>query len=515
MVKNIITDKRRSGILAHITSLPSPYGVGDIGTSSLNFLDFLAQAGQGCWQFLPLNPTNEVFDNSPYMSTAAFAGSPLLISPDLLVENGFVTKQEIEAHPQFNVHSVDFSAVTAFKKGLLIKAFERFDTDQTAFRTFVISHPWVHEYGLFMALKDAYDSRGWDAWPAPLAKREPAALKKARKTYNREILYYQFEQFIFYSQWQKLKEKADKLGILLFADIPIYVGFDSVDVWANQQIFDLDPASCQPINVSGVPPDYFSKTGQRWGNPLYRWSSPYDDTQEALLDWWTARFQATFELADIARIDHFRGFESYWSIPAENKTALNGEWLKGPGTDFFFDIEKRLGSLNIVAEDLGIITKEVNELRDDLGFPGMKVIQFAFDGDPANAFLPQNFTTTNCVVYTGTHDNDTSLGWFLSDQVDEQNQVKIKQMANREMHDHFPINRDLIYLAHSSIAALSIIPLQDALGFGSDCRLNTPGVPKGNWGWRCAPEYLNSDISSYLYEVSTRSNRVVSDNKPE
>ncbi len=508
MVKNFITDKRRSGILAHVTSLPSPYGVGDIGTSALNFLDFLAEAGQSCWQFLPINPTNEVFDNSPYMSTAAFAGSPLLISPDLFAEDGYVTDKEILSHPDFNVHSVDFNKVTVFKRQLLTKGFGRFDPEQKEFKAFVESHPWIHDYGLFMALKDAYENRGWAHWPTPLAKREPSALAKVRETFKEEILYYQFEQFIFFSQWRRLKEKAEELGILLFADIPIYVGFDSVDVWANQEIFDLDPATCQPINVSGVPPDYFSKTGQRWGNPLYRWPSPYEDTQQALLNWWAARFQATFEFADIARIDHFRGFESYWSIPAENKTALKGEWLKGPGADFFFNIEKKLGNLNIVAEDLGIITKEVNALRDDLGFPGMKVIQFAFDGDPANAFLPQNFTTTNCVVYTGTHDNDTTLGWFLSDQVDEENQIKIKQMANREMHDHFPINQDLIYLAHSSIAALSIIPLQDVLGFGSDCRLNTPGEPEGNWGWRCAPEYLNDDVSSYLLEVSTRFNRL-------
>lgn len=504
-----LTKKRQSGILAHISSLPSPYGIGDIGPASWEFIDFLSRSGQSCWQFLPLNPTNSLFDNSPYMSTAALAGSPLLISPDLLYRKNLITKSSLKDHTAFSPYYTQFKKVEQYKSRILHEAYSAFNQwEKDDFVCFLESHPWLDDYAVFMSLKSRYGEHGWYEWPEGAASRTPEALKKVKEKYRNLYRYYLFEQYIFYSQWEELRARADEAGIELFGDIPIYVGLDSVDVWANQEIFSLDTVTGKPKVVSGVPPDYFSETGQRWGNPLYRWDSTDKTIQKKLTDWWAQRFEAVFELVDIARIDHFRGFESYWSIPAEAETALNGEWRKGPGAEFFDAIFARLGDLKIVAEDLGIITEEVHKLRDKLGFPGMKVIQFAFDGDPANSFLPHNFTTPNCVVYTGTHDNDTSLGWFLSEQLSDQGRENVKKLANREMHDHSPIHLDLIYLALSSTASLAIIPLQDVLGFGNDCKMNTPGVAEGNWQWRCAPENLTDKAAETMEELCRRFNRI-------
>jgi 4-alpha-glucanotransferase len=497
-MKNL-TEQRQSGILAHITSLPSPFGIGDIGPASYVFLDFLTGADQSCWQFLPTGPTNPLFDNSPYMSTSAFAGSPLLISPELLRQDGLISQASMENHPVFSPYTTDFQAVADFKHRLLLEAFENFSTlDDPALPIFHASHSWLDDYALFMALKEHYDDIGWFDWPASIASREPEVLAEQTRLHEQRINYYRFEQFIFYRQWQLLREKAASRGIRLFGDIPIYVGLDSVDVWANQEIFTLHQITRQPTHVAGVPPDYFCETGQRWGNPLYRWNSRAAKVQEQLLDWWIKRFAAVFELVDIARIDHFRGFESYWAIPAENDTAIDGEWLKGPGEAFFHSIEKHLGNLNIIAEDLGIITPAVHKLRDSLNFPGMKVLQFAFDGDPENSFLPHNFTSPHNIVYTGTHDNDTTVGWFLGNQINDELRQRIKALANRTLHDNSGIHRDLIYLALSSISMMSILPLQDVLGFGNDCRMNSPGEPRGNWRWRCAPEFLTEEIGHYL-----------------
>jgi 4-alpha-glucanotransferase len=505
---NFLTDKRRSGILAHISSLPSPFGIGDIGPASWKFLDYLHNCGQKCWQFLPLNPTNSLFDNSPYMSTAAFAGSPLLISPELLFRDGFITRKSLDDHPTFSPYFTEYEEVERYKTRLLYEAFEVFkDSNQHQFDAFCLSHPWLTDYGLFMSLKKQYDDKGWFEWPEPALARQESYMHEQTAKHKETILYYQFEQFIFFQQWQELRTKAHEYDILLFGDIPIYVGLDSVDVWANQNIFDLHKSTKLPILVSGVPPDYFSNTGQKWGNPLYQWHTTSTRVKDQLIEWWTQRFKSIYEFVDIARIDHFRAFESYWAIPAEDKNAVNGEWLKGPGSDFFTWIFAKLGRLNIIAEDLGIITEKVNELRDALEFPGMKVLQFAFDGNPSNSFLPHNFTSPNCVIYTGTHDNDTSVGWFLSNQIDDETRRTVKNIANREMHDHSPIHHDMIYLALSSIAALAVIPLQDILGFGNDCRMNTPGVPKGNWGWRCAPEYLTDDIATHLRQLTKQYNR--------
>ena len=492
--------RRGSGILAHITTLPSPYGIGDLGFSSHTFLEFLARAGQGYWQFLPTGPGSPVFDNSPYMSTSAFAGSPLLISPDLLFEEGLIQESTLTNTPTFPEYSVDFPKVTDFKNRLLQEAFANFPPDSQQFTDFKRNTHWLDDYTLFMALKEEFHGQGWFDWPVEIATRRPETLAALHLKHHKRMEYYAFEQFEFFRQWQLLQAKAKKENIKLIGDIPIYVGWDSVDVWANQEIFTLDPESLRPTHVAGVPPDYFSTTGQRWGNPLYRWQTREPDIEEKLTNWWVERFRAVLQMVDTARIDHFRGFEAYWSIPEEEETAIQGEWLKGPGKLFFDKILTALGTLDIIAEDLGFITPEVTDLRRSLGFPGMKVLQFAFDDNPDNSFLPHNYTSQNCVVYTGTHDNDTTIGWFLSDHLSPAQRQRIKKIANQQDDNHSAIHKDLIYLAMSSIGRLTIFPLQDILGFGNDCRMNSPGTSNGNWTWRCAPRFLTDSISFWLQE---------------
>ncbi len=502
------TQKRASGILAHITSLPSPYGIGDIGTSACRFIDFLKEAGQKYWQILPTGPTSLIFDSSPYMSTSAFAGSPLLISPELLADKKLVTHSELATSNKFNPFLTNFQQVSAFKQKLLNLAFKRFQPSPGQdYYHFCRQTNWLDDYALFMTLKTVHRGKPWYQWPRDLANRSPSSLQAARKQFEGQYNYYLFEQFLFHSQWSLLKKYAADQQIRIIGDIPIYIGLDSADVWSHQELFEINPRTLEPQRVSGVPPDYFSKTGQRWGNPLYRWNSKSADIREGLLNWWTNRFKAVFDLVDVARIDHFRGFESYWAIPESEETAVKGTWVKGPGPVFFKQIHERLGQLDIIAEDLGEITEEVHKLRDSSGFPGMKVLQFAFDGTPDNPFLPHNFSTPHCVVYTGTHDNDTTLGWFMSENLDDELRRTIKKMANRDMHDYSSIHEDLMYLALSSTANLAIIPLQDILGFGSDCRMNTPGIPTGNWKWRCAPEFLSDKRANWLKEITARFGR--------
>jgi 4-alpha-glucanotransferase len=498
-MKNFLTNQRYSGILAHITSLPSPFGIGDIGVSGTAFLEFLHKCGQSYWQFLPIGPTNPIFDNSPYMSTSAFAGSPLLISPELLFEHNLIGRRSLDDHPEFSNYVTDFPKIISFKKRLLAEAFANFSpTKAKGYQRFLKQASWLDDYAVYMTLKEKYSQTSWRTWPEEFASHQESALAKIRKQEEKTLNYYRFEQFEFFLQWQALHDHARELNIRLFGDLPIYVGFDSVDVWANQDIFTIDPANGSCTFVAGVPPDYFSKTGQRWGNPLYRWDSLDPGIQKKLLGWWTERFSSVFSLFDVVRIDHFRGFESYWAIPAQEETAVNGAWLTGPGKSFFLEIFSRLGRLDIVAEDLGEITPAVIKLRNSLGFPGMKILQFAFDKNPDNSFLPFNFKTSNCVVYTGTHDNDTTVGWYLSDRLDNEQRTWIKHFANRDTGDSRGIHQDLVHLALSSTAALAIIPLQDILGFGSDCRMNIPSTKSGNWRWRCGAEFLSSDVSSHV-----------------
>jgi len=504
---------RSSGILAHITSLPSPYGIGDMGSGTANFLQFLARSGQSILQILPLGPTHPAFSNSPYMTVSAFAGNPLIISPELLREEGLLSANELKEIlkdlPDLSVYTVDFDAVTHLKTAVLNQAFSRFTPEQDPlFQQFVEESPWLPDYCLFMALKSRFQDTAWYQWPQALAKRDHEALLQAATQMQRQISFFQFEQYIFFRQWQQIRRQARELNIELFGDIPIYVSLDSADVWANQNIFQLDDTTLLPTHVAGVPPDYFSDTGQKWGNPLYRWNSKDSDTEEALLHWWCARFTAVFRQVDIARIDHFRGFQAYWSIPADDETALNGEWRQGPGAAFFKTVFDRLGPLKIVAEDLGEITEDVIALRQDLGFPGMKILQFAFDGDHSNSFLPHNFESSNFFVYTGTHDNNTTVGWYLSDRIDEGIRRQVKTIVNREDDEVHGIHRDLIHQAMSSTAVVSIYPLQDVLGFGGDCRMNMPGTDEGNWRWRCSTEFLSEDVAWWLHDLTHTFNRI-------
>ena len=507
-MQSFLTTDRASGVLAHISSLPGPYGIGDIGSASFGFIDFLHQAGQKYWQILPTVPTSLFFDSSPYMSSSAFAGSPLLICPDSLVDSGLLRRSDIDTKVTYSSYLTDYHQVDRFKRQLLEYSFKKFSPAQDGhYQQFVNRTPWLRDYALFMCLKEVHDSKPWTDWPDDLARRNPSALARLEKRYSARIDYYQFEQYLFFSQWSALKKHAAERGVQIIGDIPIYVALDSSDVWAHQEIFEIDQESLAPQRVSGVPPDYFSETGQLWGNPLYRWNSRDSVVEDALVDWWTQRFKAIFDMVDVARVDHFRGFQTYWAVPAEEKTALNGSWIKGPGASFFEKIYRHLGELKIIAEDLGEISEEVIMLRDRLGFPGMKVLQFAFDGNKDNPFLPHNYTTPNCVVYTGTHDNDTTLGWFLSNHVNDHQRKEIKRFANRAMHDTSPIHRDLIYLALSSTASLAVIPLQDLMGFGSDCRMNTPGVANGNWQWRCHEKHLTDEAADYLRRLCQRFGR--------
>ncbi len=498
-----ITDKRSSGILMHVSSLPGEYGIGDLGSSSRDFVDFLAAGGQSYWQVLPLGPVNQVFGNSPYMSSSAFAGNPLLISPELLLQDGCIQSSDLPPY-NFSEYVVEFDKVMAWKKKILAAAWSAFQANGTRYNLndFIKANPWGKDYGLFMALKHKFNQQAWFQWPSELRRRDPDAIAEAEKQLQQVIRYFQFEQCLFFDQWQKLHKYARKKRVQIIGDLPIYVGLDSADVWANQDIFELDPKTGKPSNVAGVPPDYFSENGQLWGNPLYRWNTKNTEVKKQLHDWWARRLEMIFSTVDVIRIDHFRGFESYWSVPAREKTAINGKWKKGPGKKFFHEMEKRLGRLPIIAEDLGVITPAVEELRDDLGYPGMKILLFAFDGNQDNSYLPYNYTK-NCVVYTGTHDNDTAVGWFLSPEVSPDAKHQAKRYANCEDNETSTFHRQMIYLAHSSTANLSILPIQDLLGFGNDCRMNTPGTPKGNWQWRCAPRFLTDELADQLKE-STR-----------
>ncbi|MFH1217567.1 MAG: 4-alpha-glucanotransferase [Pseudomonadota bacterium] len=489
--------RRSCGILVHVTSLPGPYGIGDLDSACF-FLDFLEQAGQSYWQFLPCGVGSGAFGHSPYMSLSAFAGSPLLISPNFLLEKGLLLKEELAATSSFSEYTIDFQTVSDYKERLLINAFRRFDVldlYHDAFDEFVHEHAaWLDDYALFMSLREKFGLRPWYEWPRSLARHEEKSVVAAARELAEPIRFHKFVQFVFFEQWRRLRQASRRKNIKLIGDIPIYVGNDSADVWGNQSCFDLDRKTLKPRYVAGVPPDYFSETGQRWGNPLYLWEKGGKPNQR-LYQWWSERFDHIGKMVDVVRIDHFRGFASYWRIPADEETAINGKWVEGPGIEFFRQVEKATENLVIIAEDLGVITPDVEKLRDSFGFPGMKILQFAFDSDQDNSYLPHNYTTDNCVVYTGTHDNDTTVGWYFDNQVSSVAKNRARRYANS---DGGVVHRDFIRMAFSSVARLAIVPLQDALGFGSDCRMNRPSVAAGNWIWRCAPRFLTNDLVRYL-----------------
>ena len=483
---------RYSGILVHPTSFPGRFGIGDLGQSAYDFIDFLYDAGQTLWQCLPLGPTG--FGDSPYQAFSAFAGQPLIISPDLLQKDGLLSEADLEDVPAFNVYTVDYGPVIAFKTGLLHKAFDNFlvSEDKALIREFHRfcreEKGWLEDYALFMSLKDLHKGKSWHEWDENYQFMDAKGRKAALALLKDSVAYYQFIQFIFFRQWHALKVYANKKGISIIGDIPIFVSPDSADVWANQSLFKLDSKGF-PTAVAGVPPDYFSATGQLWGNPLYNWP----EHKKTGYAWWIARIRQQLQLCDYLRIDHFRGFEAYWSVPYGEATAINGKWIKGPGASLFRAIEKELGKgLPIFAEDLGIITPQVEKLRDTFNFPGMKVLQFAFDDTSESAFLPYLYPE-NCICYTGTHDNDTTVGWYLT--ASEECRDKVRRYMNC---DGSNIHWDFIRTALGSTARYAVFPLQDLLGYGSDCRMNTPGVASGNWAWRYEAAKLTPELAASL-----------------
>ncbi|AFY50354.1 4-alpha-glucanotransferase [Nostoc sp. PCC 7524] len=484
---------RSSGVLLHPTSFPSRFGIGDLGLEAYKFIDFLRESYQQYWQVLPLGPTG--YGNSPYACYSALAGNPMLISPEQLQEQGFLSEDDFANLPEFDAFQVDYDRVIPIKTELLKKACANFQVKATAlqqkeFSGFCQSKAyWLDDYALFMALKDAHDGTSWHTWEQELVKRDPAVIEQSRLKLNAEIYYYKFIQFEFFRQWSELKTYANMSGVYIIGDIPIYVAQDSADVWAHPDIFCLDEETMEPALMAGVPPDYFSATGQLWGNPVYNW----EELQKQDFSWWLGRFEAMLDYVDVIRIDHFRGFEAYWAVPQGEETAIKGEWLKAPGEELFDAIKQKLGKLPVLAEDLGIITPEVEALRDKYEFPGMKVLQFAFGSDPGNPFLPFNYSR-NFVVYTGTHDNDTTVGWFnQANDYEKQNLLLYLGCVSPE-----GIHWDLIRLALSSIANQAIIPLQDILGLGTEARMNFPSTAEGNWDWRYEPKALTEQLSDRL-----------------
>jgi 4-alpha-glucanotransferase len=473
--------RRRAGVLLHPTSLPGGYGIGTFGESAYRWVDALAEAGQTLWQMLPLGPTG--YGHSPYQCYSAFAGNPLLIDLPTLEEEGLLAENLHGARDDFDPLFVAYERVAAYVYPLLRDAFARFRRSglfAEAFDDFCQkeSH-WLDDYALFMAIKKARNGALWRDWETPLKRRDPEALAAFAREHGEEVTWQKFMQFLFDRQYGALKRYARQKGVSLVGDLPIYVAEDSADVWAHPELFELDEEG-RPLRVAGVPPDYFSETGQRWGNPLYDW----ERMEEEGYGWWIARMEKSLALYDLVRIDHFRGFEAYWAIPADEETAVNGEWVEGPGHRFFETLRERFGTLPIIAEDLGIITPEVEKLRDDFGLPGMKVLQFAFGGGADNPYLPHNHPR-RCVVYTGTHDNDTTVGWFESIPKAEKEAVTA-YLSRSDGEIHWAMIRE----ATASVELFSVVPMQDILGLGSWARMNTPGESEGNWRWRMTAEQL-------------------------
>jgi 4-alpha-glucanotransferase len=501
---------RANGILLHPTSLPSPYGIGELGSFAQQFIDFLADTSQQFWQVLPLGPTG--YGNSPYMCYSAIAGNPLLISIEVLCEEGLLNWDEAEGLKHLAWDRVEYDRLIAAKMPLLRRAAENFKTQadvaqQKAFNQFCTEKAlWLEDYALFMALKAAHEGLPWYEWDMAIATRDPDTLQTWRDKLADDLYFHRFLQFEFFRQWTLLKQYANKKRVQIIGDIPIYVAHDSADVWANPENFQLEEETGAVAQMAGVPPDYFSETGQLWGNPVYNWQY----LQQHGFRWWIQRFEALLDYVDWIRIDHFRGFEAYWSVPAGEETAMNGEWVTAPGEAFFDALEHRLGKLPILAEDLGVITPEVEALRDKFEFPGMRVLHFGFGSDPGNPFLPFNYTR-NCLVYTGTHDNNTTIGWWETAGDWERNNLLI------HMGDisHAGIHWDLIRVAMSSIANLAILPMQDVLGLGGEARMNFPSVPEGNWEWRYRSDMINDDIKHRLNTFTHRFGRAPHPLPPE
>ena len=490
--------ERCAGILLHPTSLPSRGGIGDLGPEAYAFADFLSHSRVGLWQVLPLSPPG--MGNSPYSAISAFAGNPLLISLERLAERGWIDNNRVKQQPEFR-ERIDFEAVLAAKMPLLREAAQNFlearNGDRRRFEDFKREQAWwLEDFVLFDVMRQVHHGATWSSWERGLARREPSALHQFGVEHQRELEVERVLQFAFFEQWRSLRYYCHQRGIRIIGDVAIFVNYDSADVWRNPHLFHLDE-KLQPTVVAGVPPDAFSETGQRWGNPLYRWEA----CKAQHYDWWVHRMSRTLELCDIVRLDHFRGFESYWEIPASEPTAVKGRWVQGPGDDLFRVLRQRLGDLPFIAEDLGLITPEVYALRERLGIPGMKVLQFGF-GDPgAHIYLPHKYEP-NCVAYTGTHDNDTTPGWWQTATPYERKHA-MEYFGPAEDGMHWAFIRGL----YASIANMAIVPVQDVLGLGSEARMNTPSRSDGNWGWRLSPGVLTSRVAEKLAGLAEVSDR--------
>jgi 4-alpha-glucanotransferase len=485
---------RKSGILLHITSLPSDFGIGDLGKGGYLFVDFLHNSGQSMWQVLPFSPSSLACGSSPYCSYSAFAGNPLMIGLDLLVQDGFVSWTDLSRAPSFNPSRTDYEEAAVFKSKILRIAYERFvgmPDYECRFENFQNSNAhWLNDYALFMALKEHFGGAAWNEWPREIRDRTEPALKEWGKKLADRIGEEKFYQFLFFRQWSALKSYCNRKNIQVIGDVPIYVSYDSSDVWTNSEFFKLTGEK-SPVLVAGVPPDYFSRTGQLWGNPVYNW----DRLKETSYAWWISRLEHNLKYFDVVRLDHFRGFVAYWEVPASETTAINGRWVETPSKDFFNTLLLRFPMLPIIAEDLGIITPDVKEIMQMYGFPGMKVLLFAFGDDAANPYMPHNHVE-NCIVYTGTHDNNTARGWYEQDATDKEKE-NLQKYLGREI-DENNASLEVTRFALMSIASIAIIPMQDFLDLGGEARMNTPSTIFGNWAWRVTTDQLTPALAEKI-----------------
>lgn len=495
--EELLADRRKparmSGIIAHPTSFPSMYGIGDLGQGAFDFIDFLARSGQHLWQVLPMGPTG--FGDSPYQSLSAFAGQSFVISPDRLRDEGLLMNEDFPYHDAWDSKRVDYGEAIPYKTDLLHKAYRHFCDRHDAqmekdFDAFVSREKnWLCDYALFMALKDCFDGKCWLDWDEEIRDRKAPAMAAYTEKLSEDIRFHEFVQFVFFRQWTAVRRYAAMKDIYIIGDIPIFMSIDCADVWANRSLFRLDSKG-YPTEIAGVPPDYFSATGQLWGNPLYDWKAH----EKTGYDWWVRRIERQLELFDYVRIDHFRGMEACWAVPAGDTTAENGKWEKGPGRKLFMKLTKVLGNdLPIIAEDLGIITPEVEKIRDEFGLPGMKVLQFGFGDMNDHLNMPHFYTTPNCVCYTGTHDNETTVGWYSHQPYEVQDRLRMYGNC-----DGSCVSLDFIRFAMSSIAKFAIFPIQDVLQLGNEARMNTPGAPSGNWSFRYEPQQLEQWRSDWL-----------------
>ena len=491
---------RKSGILLPISSLPSKYGIGAFSKEAYDFVDLLKETGQSLWQILPLGPTG--FGDSPYQSFSTFAGNPYFIDLDELVKEGILTEDECSSYDWGDSKEfIDYSKIYNSKSKILRLAYNRSNIGENEeFREFCTeNYWWLNDYALYMSIKDSKNGAPWIEWPKSLRLREEEALSKIEEELKDDVEFYKYQQYLFTVQWNKLKSYANENGIKIIGDIPIYVSLDGSDTWSNPKLFQVDEDGL-PTDVAGCPPDSFSETGQLWGNPLYNW----EYNKETNYEWWIKRISHSFKLHDIVRIDHFRGFDEYYAIPYSDDTAKNGQWRQGPGIDLFDCIKKELGELDIIAEDLGFLTDSVIKLLEDTGYPGMKILQFAFDSREESDYLPHNYTK-NSIVYTGTHDNDTIMGWYK--EIDELD----RDMAHNYLNNYKnkdEIQWDFIALAMRSVSNTCIIPVQDYLGLGSDTRINTPATSGNNWKWRMKDNSFTKDIMDRMYTLTKVTGRL-------